>query len=134
MTAGLLVLPWPSEPADLLLTVRLAGAAVPKGRPRTGQGRTYTPEATRVYEDGVAVQVRAAMRGRPPFDGWLAARLCFALPNRDPDLDNTIKSVLDGAARGRAMRNDRQVRLIVADDVVVPLREAHTVLLLYRLP
>ena len=137
---------WPPAPPeqDVLLAVRLVGAPVPKGRARHGNGRTFTPEQTRSFEAGVALQVRAAMRGRAPILGLVGARIHYVLPDRTADLDNLVKSTLDGASllkaprkgavpMGRAIRNDKQVRQLVVTEQI-DKANPHTVLVIYRLP
>ena len=86
----------------------IPGRPVPKGRPRIGtSGTVYTPKPTRDYEETVAWAVRAS-RGR--VDGPCEVSITLYLrPGRRGDLDNYAKSILDGAEKGGAFGNDRDV-------------------------
>lgn len=78
-----------------LAALVIPGAPVPKGRPRHGQGRTYTPEQTRDFEAKVGWLGRQAMKGRKPS----AARVSVVIDVYGPpvgDADNVAKSILDG--------------------------------------
>ena len=105
-----------------------------KGRPRFGNGRTYTDAKTVAYERLITEQATAAMRYWP--DGmvatpvsvridiykgvpksWSMAKRRRALDGQEipgkPDLDNVAKGVLD-AMNGVAYVDDTQVvRLLV---------------------
>lgn len=111
------------------------GKAVGKARARVALRRgtvvAYTPAETRRYE--AAVRAAAALAVREPIDGPVAVRIdvsfcpppswskrrreeavALGLPHAGrPDLDNVIKSVLDGLS-GIAFADDRQVVEIVA--------------------
>lgn len=102
-----------------------------KGRPRFGNGRTYTDAKTVAYERLIAGQAAAAMpcpatelpvyvrvdiyKGVPKsWPMWRRKRALEALeiPGK-PDLDNVAKAVLD-ALNGVAYADDTQVvRLVV---------------------
>lgn len=106
-----------------MIRLVIPGRPVPKGRPRTGRGRVYTPASTREYEGRVAAEWMAA--GRPvlpvgPFE--LTGLFVFARPQshyrtkarvlRDDapvlpreDLDNLVKVV--DALQGLAFTDDR---------------------------
>ncbi len=88
--------------------VVIPGRPVPKGRPRVGKGGSvYTPERTREYEQAVAWAVRAS-RGR--VDGPCEVLIDLYLrPGTRGDLDNYAKAILDGAEKGGAFGNDRDV-------------------------
>lgn len=90
-----------------------------KQRPRmTRRGRVYTPAATLEYEAAVA-----SFYNGPLFEGPVGIALTFAkhhttvtiteLPKPTEfvrgDLDNLVKSVLDGLQKGVAFNDDRQV-------------------------
>ena len=94
-----------------------------KGRPRFGQGRTFTDAKTVAYERSVSAAAFAAMRG-VTFDGPVAVDLLIVvarpkrlLRRRDPDgllwapvrpdADNVRKAILDGLARH--WKDDSQV-------------------------
>ncbi|WP_126284501.1 RusA family crossover junction endodeoxyribonuclease [Burkholderia stagnalis] len=106
----------------------IPGAPVPKGRPRTGNGTTYTPKRTRYYEHDVRLMARAALGMVKPYDGavhidlvaylpiarswpkWKqqAARDGTLYPTKKPDLDNLEKSVTDGC-NGVIYLDDAQI-------------------------
>lgn len=112
---------------DIFFTV--PGEARGKGRPRAtvrgGQARLYTDAKTASYENLVALAARDALDGREPMDEALAVsivvRLCPApsaskrkraemlsgsvAATRKPDLDNTVKAIMDGC-NGVAFRDD----------------------------
>jgi crossover junction endodeoxyribonuclease RusA len=93
----------------------VAGVVVPKGRPRLGKGHVYTPEKTRAYEQLVAMSfLRARPRGWTKvgdFDVTLHVHLTSR--RSQPDVDNCIKSVLDGM-NGIAYADDGQVVSVAA--------------------
>jgi Holliday junction resolvase RusA-like endonuclease len=102
-----------------------------KGRPRFGNGRTYTDAKTVAYEKLIACRAAEAMpcpavatpvkvridiyKGVPK--SWTMAKRRRALDGQEipgkPDLDNVAKAVLD-ALNGVAYADDTQVvRLVV---------------------
>lgn len=118
----------------------IPGDAVGKGRPRaTKAGRLYTPEKTRTREGVVATIAIEAMQDRAPIEGpvhvemrvqvlparskskkWQAAALTGEIrPTGRPDLDNTLKLVLDACNRV-VYRDDDQVVSIAAAKVYGP--------------
>lgn len=105
------------------------GEVVPKGRPRfTRQGRTYTPKKTHDYESEVAMMAKSAMGSSEPLETPVAVYIYVNLPipqsyskkrteaclsgserpAKKPDLDNAIKSVLDGM-NGIVYKDDSQI-------------------------
>lgn len=93
------------------------GECVPKGRPRFNPktGRTYTPTETRRYENHVyqslvaqgakrhdgGVEIKMTVIKEPP-QSWSKKRQQAAiegkiLATQRPDVDNYVKSVLDGS-------------------------------------
>jgi len=102
-----------------VIRIVVPGRPVPKGRPRIqirGRGRNlrahaYTPPETREYEE--RVRDHARMAAREPLSGPVHVRLVFWVSGRRPDLDNCIKSALDGLC-GAALVDDRQVVRIEA--------------------
>jgi Holliday junction resolvase RusA-like endonuclease len=111
------------------ITLIVDGAPVPKGRPRmTRRGHVYTPDKTRAYQGMVRQLAALEMRGRPPLTvpvrvellielgvptSWAECKRAAAIvgdirPASKPDLDNLIKSALDGIA-GVIVHNDNQI-------------------------
>lgn len=87
----------------------LAGEIVPKGRPRFNRatGQTYTPRETRLYENSVAWAAKATREKVE--SGPVAVTIRVYTARKKPsDLDNGIKSILDGL-NGHAFRDDDQV-------------------------
>jgi Holliday junction resolvase RusA-like endonuclease len=77
-------------------------APVPKGRPRFGKGRAYTPLKTKNYEQMIRDFVAAHHVIKQPLSGPLGITMVFFLKNKyvryhdiKPDLDNLAKAVLD---------------------------------------
>lgn len=68
-----------SEP---LVTIRLSGEPQGKGRPRFVRktGRTFTPAATRSYEDALRYAGQEAMGERKPIEGALAITITADMP------------------------------------------------------
>ena len=50
------------------IKITLPGEPRGKGRPRFGNGRTYTPDATRRYEDALRKVASEEARGRRPME------------------------------------------------------------------
>lgn len=114
------------------MTIEIPGVAVPKERPKatiipglTPRARIYTPKKTREWEEIVA---RCGMitiaRGRTdlgsyPIHGPLFAQVTIyvrrpktvkrAFPDVGGDLDNYVKSILDGLETAGIYKNDSQV-------------------------
>jgi Holliday junction resolvase RusA-like endonuclease len=92
-----------------LLELTVAGDPVPKGRPRLGAGRVYTPERTENAEQVITIRVRNALRGARPvsYPVGLAAEF-FCATNRRADGDNLLKLVAD-AMIGLVYLDDSQI-------------------------
>ena len=110
------------------VTIEVEGPPVAKARPRVTRRGAYTPARTREYEGQVALAARLALGGHAPFNGplftmvevhlpvprsWSKKKQAAALagdllPTSRPDLDNVVKSALDGCA-GIVFINDSQV-------------------------
>jgi len=110
-----------------MIQVRIPGEIRGKGRPRFGNGRTYTPQATRNAEAWVRACAAQAWPAAP-LDGalsvtleigvavprsWTKKRQADALeglilPTGKPDLDNQLKMVGD-ACNGILWRDDAQI-------------------------
>lgn len=128
-----------------LVSIALPGVPRGKGRPRFRIAYTkarkafahvYTDAETVKYEKALAWQAKAAMKGKPPYEGPLAVRVFAMMPvmpswparKRElayegrihpmgrPDLDNCAKSGLD-ALNGIVWHDDTQVvRLLVVKE------------------
>ena len=93
------------------------GVAVAKGRPRmTRSGHVYTPAKTREYEERIRLATRITMAGRKAIKGpcFIHVAVFFEAPAslskrarqelfdggawhvKKPDLDNIVKSAIDG--------------------------------------
>lgn len=102
---------------DLFVSFEVPGRPVPKERPRTGQGRTYTPKKTLDHEQAVRDRAWAAMvKGRVSknLSDDLGIIVTFHLPDRRRvDIDNLLKTVLDGL-NGMAFKDDSQIVKVYA--------------------
>ena len=85
---------------------------VPKERPRLGANNNwYTPKKTKDYETLIAWQAKHL----PRYQGPVCLNVTFyCSPNSKSDLDNLIKSCLDGLQKGGALVDDLQVVQIIA--------------------
>ena len=116
------------------------GDPVAKGRPRFAKRgnfvQTYTPEKTKTYETEVAMMAKAAMGASEALEGALEAFIyvTYAVPasyskkrseaclsglekhTKKPDLDNVVKSVVDGMDK-IVFLNDSQITSIHATKV-----------------
>lgn len=92
------------------------GDPVPLARPRLGKGRVYTPARSNQYQDLVALLVRTvAPAGRNPMTLFGVRADFYRATAHRCDLDNMIKSILDGVTRAaRLWADDSQVREIKA--------------------
>ena len=98
----------PARLGDLVCAFAMDARPTPKGRPRFGNGRTYTDAKTVAFEARVRVASQQAMKGRPPVKTELRVIALFEQADkRRADLDNCVKSLLDGM--GPVMVNDSQV-------------------------
>jgi Holliday junction resolvase RusA-like endonuclease len=114
------------------ITFTVPGPPRGKGRPRfTRTGHTYTPEETASYENLVRLAYQANANGRAPAKGSVKMTIVAYMPmpkawtekkrvgmhglyhTKKVDLDNVIKSVLDGLD-GVAFDDDAQVSQITA--------------------
>jgi Holliday junction resolvase RusA-like endonuclease len=111
------------------------GIPIAKGRPRfSTRGKfpvAYTPEKTKNYESDVGMMAKAAMGASNPLEGALEAFIYVTFPvpasyskkrteaclsnsekhTKKPDLDNVIKSVIDGMDK-IVFENDSQITSI----------------------
>jgi len=91
------------------------GNPVPKARPRVTQRGTFTPQATKDWETFVGWSYRQA--SGPLFPGLVRIVMHFYYRRKRServDLDNLIKSMLDGLNKV-AWNDDAQVRFLMAD-------------------
>ncbi len=115
-----------------MIVITIPGPPVGKGRPKFARRgafvQTYTPEKTANYEALVKMAAQEAMAGMPPLDGpvsidlWLGINPPASWPNKKamaalagqtapitkPDLDNTLKGIMD-ACNGIVWLDDKQV-------------------------
>lgn len=99
--------PHAAVPGTNRVTFVVDGNPVPTARPRVvrlpnGALRAFTPTTSRRYQILVAANARQAMAHRRPMDG--PVRLAVALYRANAlrcDLDNLVKSILDGLTLGR---------------------------------
>lgn len=86
------------------------GQPVPKGRPRLGKNRTYTPKATKVYQQVVALVARQHIKRMYLSPVFLHLKFYREIQKgKKPDVDNLAKSVMD-ALEGIAYKNDDLIR------------------------
>lgn len=108
-------------------TIVIDGEPIGKGRPRFGNGHTFTPKRTRDYEEYVRecyiaqhgdifdeepidVTIRAYHKipESKPLRFRRAAKLGLELPTKKPDIDNELKIILDSLS-GVAFPDDKWV-------------------------
>ncbi len=147
-----------------VLRVTIPGQPVPKGRPRfrcrNNRVETYTDAKTKAFEELVALcvntspQLRGQKRplvGRAPSAARIDITAVFQRPERisrkkdpdglipmgkRPDLDNVIKSVIDGCSipPGMIWNDDGQVSCIRADAYYAEKDQGpRTEIVIYRL-
>lgn len=96
----------------LYLHFTLDGDPIPKGRPRHGNGRSFTPQRTRDAEQ--SIRDRVSLLDLTPYDGPVAVSLTFwCATRRRTDLDNMVKLVTD-ALNGLAYTDDHLIHRISA--------------------
>lgn len=100
----------PEAPALTSWTFVVRGPPQPKERARRGNhGRWYTPERTRAYEAAIRNMAMLSRSPRWAVDRQYAVTVtAYFADGRPRDVDNVLKSVLDGLT-GVAFANDRQV-------------------------
>jgi crossover junction endodeoxyribonuclease RusA len=86
------------------------GAPVPKGRPRLGKGRVYTPKRTKAQEEKIKLFALLEMRVKrlKPFEGGICLDVEIVQKSRRGDIDNHVKLVSD-ALNGIVYVDDRQI-------------------------
>jgi len=117
---------------DSTISIRVTGKPVPKGRPRfTRYGGVYTPATTVEYETRVANAWRE-QRGDLSLGGQLEAFIYFGTINHaKQDIDNLVKSTLDGLQNAGAFVNgDEQIYKVTASKYPATREEQHTIIVL----
>lgn len=111
------------------ISLSVSGKPVPKGRPRMGRGRVYTPKTTVEYEERIA-QAWRDKYGDLSLGARIHAFLYFGTTtHHNTDLDNLVKSALDGLQRGGAFVNgDEQVYEITASKFPTTREEQTTII------
>lgn len=85
----------------------------PKERARAGNGKHYTPESTWQYENAIAQHTKMQHPQPGPFIGKLSIEIHFFTDNFRCDVDNLVKSILDGMQQ-RKDRKTKQVAFVGA--------------------
>lgn len=118
-----------------VLDVVLHGDPIPKGRPRTGNGVTYTPPRTRTAEKAVKAVVATKMLGRGPVEGPIGLAVEFyCQTRRRTDGDNLLKLITD-AMNGLVYVDDSQIEeWFCRVHRGVGKETARTEILVYELP
>lgn len=102
-----------------MISFTIPGAPLVKGRPRLNRrtGGVYTPRPTILHEEAIAWHARACgvrLEGEAAI--VLRAKFfCNVKRGMTPDLDNLLKSLLDGLQKGELFANDRQIQEIHAE-------------------
>ena len=99
-----------------MITFTIPGQPRPKQRARGGNGRHYTPEATRQWEETVGWYANNAMSrgGHDILTVPLMLSVIFYREHeRKADLDNLVKSIQDGM-NGIVYEDDKQVVVLNA--------------------
>lgn len=115
-----------------VISIRVTGKPVPKGRPRfTRYGGVFTPATTVEYENRVAATWTETY-GDMALNGQLEAFLYFGTVNHHKqDIDNLAKSALDGLQKAGAFVNgDEQVYKITASKYPATRDDQHTIIVL----
>jgi len=86
------------------------GTPVPKGRPRLGKGRVYTPKRTKAQEEKIKSFALLEMRVKrlKPFEGRICLGVEVVQKSRRGDIDNHVKLVSD-ALNGIVYVDDEQI-------------------------
>ncbi len=101
------------------LEMVVPGRPVPKARPRVGaNGNVYTPRETAEAEGAVGWAAKVKVRGRKATGPLAVTAIFYVTGRRKGDIDNLLKTVLDGLNK-IAYADDSQVvraeALIVID-------------------
>lgn len=97
----------------MLYKIIVPGKPVAKDRPRINKsGKMYTTLKTKQYEELVFAKTREVVP--VPLEGNVKITIRIYAKNLKSDIDNVIKSILDGMT-GAAYENDRQVKALYAE-------------------
>ena len=112
------------------LDFTIQGKPIASARPRiTRLGRAYIPKATREAKQAVCSAAIEANKGRPPLENAVCVHLGFyfrppknmlkkdlenVVRPKKPDIDNLIKTVLDGLTKAQVWKDDNLVVSISA--------------------
>lgn len=115
-----------------VIEITIPGPPVPKGRPRAGRTGFYTPTRTAQFEETVAWAARAqrVRLGQGPVE----VQADFYTRAGGGDLDNLLKSCLDGLVKGGAIDDDNPmvVRAVSARWFHDPHQERTELRLIHR--
>jgi len=122
------------------------GEPIAKARPRAAvikrRAHIYTPAKSAAYEKAVGLIAKRAMRGKKKLPGALGVEIEFLMPipkswpkarrlaalhggvshEGKPDIDNLVKSVVDGM-NGIVFKDDASITRLVASKTYCPLGE-----------
>lgn len=109
------------------------GEPVAKERPRLGKhGNTYTPDKTTTHEQKIGWAFRQKARGhKPSATSAIALHMTFIWTKVDKDIDNMVKTVMDGL-NGVAYKDDKQVIRLQA--AKIEGTQPETVVTVFELP
>jgi Holliday junction resolvase RusA-like endonuclease len=97
----------------MLYKIIVPGKPVAKDRPRINKsGKMYTTLKTKNYEELVYLKTREVVP--EPLKGNVKVGIHIYAKALKSDIDNVIKSILDGMT-GAAYENDRQVKTLYAE-------------------
>lgn len=109
-----------------MIDLVIYGKPVGKARPRFGRNKkggvvTYTPQETKLYEQGVQTLAQVAMFGKSMLEGPVKVTIKAYFQHSKktgwhisrPDLDNIVKAILDGL-NGTVFSDDAAVCQLVA--------------------
>jgi Holliday junction resolvase RusA-like endonuclease len=104
-----------------MITFRIDIEPRGKGRPRFGNGRTFTDPKTRAYETAIGFAARVAMAGRAALEGPVHLHVTAFMPmpkkmpadrrgapTTKPDADNILKALAD-SCNGIVWKDDAQI-------------------------